>query len=89
MGNALDSAELLRELLANAEDASPEEEQLIHELHVSCGTLRLALQRLAASETQPDCLSEWTGLLHPIIIIVMSVVFVFCHGFHSALLFYL
>ncbi|XP_021185479.3 ADP-ribosylation factor-binding protein GGA2 isoform X1 [Helicoverpa armigera] len=65
VGNALDSAELLRELLANAEDASPEEEQLIHELHVSCGALRLALQRLAASETQPDSLSEWTDdILH-------------------------
>ncbi|KAJ8731233.1 hypothetical protein PYW07_004397 [Mythimna separata] len=58
VGNALDSAELLRELLANAEDASPEEEQLIHELHVSCGALRLALQRLAASETQPDSLND-------------------------------
>ncbi|CAH1638329.1 unnamed protein product [Spodoptera littoralis] len=65
VGNALDSAELLKELLANAEDASPEEEQLIHELHMSCGTLRLALQRLAASESQPDCLSEWTDdILH-------------------------
>ncbi|CAD0201225.1 unnamed protein product [Chrysodeixis includens] len=58
VGNALDSAELLRELLANAEDASPEEEQLIHELHVSCGALRLALQRLAASETAPDTLND-------------------------------
>ncbi|KAF9423904.1 hypothetical protein HW555_000962 [Spodoptera exigua] len=65
VGNALDSAELLKELLANAEDASPEEEQLIHELHMSCGTLRLALQRLAASESQPECLSEWTDdILH-------------------------
>ncbi|KAH9627901.1 hypothetical protein HF086_015345 [Spodoptera exigua] len=58
VGNALDSAELLKELLANAEDASPEEEQLIHELHMSCGTLRLALQRLAASESQPECLND-------------------------------
>lgn len=53
VGTALDSAELLRELLANAADASPEEEQLIHELHMSCSSLKQALQRLAAADMPP------------------------------------
>lgn len=63
VGTALDSAELLRELLANANDASPEEEQLIHELHASCSSLKLALERLAIEKAQYEL-----SLGHPVTI---------------------
>ncbi|XP_068633735.1 ADP-ribosylation factor-binding protein GGA1 [Battus philenor] len=55
---ALDSAGLLRDMLEHASDASPDEEQLIHELYASCSRLRPVLQRLAASDTQADNLSD-------------------------------
>ncbi|CAB3227145.1 unnamed protein product [Arctia plantaginis] len=58
VSTALDSAELLRELLANAADASPEEEQLIYELHLSCSTLKQALQR----QTAPDIAQTEPGI---------------------------
>ncbi|XP_075977710.1 ADP-ribosylation factor-binding protein Gga [Anticarsia gemmatalis] len=64
VGTALDSAELLRELLANAADASPEEEQLIHELHMSCSSLKQALQRLAAADmTQTETAAGFTPVV--------------------------
>ncbi|CAK1580478.1 unnamed protein product [Parnassius mnemosyne] len=55
---ALDSAGLLRDMLEHASDASPDEEQLIHELHASCSRLRPVLQRLAAADSQADNLSD-------------------------------
>ncbi|CAH2980734.1 unnamed protein product [Chilo suppressalis] len=58
VGAALDSAGLLRDMLAHAQDASPDEEQLIHELHASCARLRPLLQHLAASDAQADNLSD-------------------------------
>ncbi|KAM3965178.1 ADP-ribosylation factor-binding protein Gga isoform 2-T2 [Aphomia sociella] len=58
VGAALDSAGLLRDMLQHASSASPDEEQLIHELYASCARLRPALQRLAASDAQADNLSD-------------------------------
>ncbi|CAG4971352.1 unnamed protein product [Colias eurytheme] len=55
---ALDSADLLRDMLDHAEEASADEEQLIHELHASCARLRPVLQHLAASEVQDENLSD-------------------------------
>ncbi|XP_059052164.1 ADP-ribosylation factor-binding protein GGA3 [Achroia grisella] len=60
---ALDSAGLLRDMLDHAWNASPDELQLIHELHESCLNLRPALRRLAASDTKADNMSD---LLHAI-----------------------
>ncbi|KAI5633668.1 VHS domain-containing protein [Phthorimaea operculella] len=58
VGAALDSAGLLLDMLERAEDASADEEQLIHELHASCVRLRPVLQRLAASDTQQDDIAD-------------------------------
>ncbi|KAJ2949231.1 hypothetical protein O0L34_g6182 [Tuta absoluta] len=58
VGAALDSAGLLRDMLERADDASTDEEQLIHELHASCIRLRPVLQRLAASDTQQDNIAD-------------------------------
>ncbi|XP_038220773.1 ADP-ribosylation factor-binding protein GGA3 [Zerene cesonia] len=55
---ALDSADLLRDMLDHAEEASADEEQLIHELHASCTRLRPVLQHLAASEAQAENLND-------------------------------
>ncbi|CAG5045130.1 unnamed protein product [Parnassius apollo] len=55
---ALDSAGLLSDMLEHASDASPDEEQLIHELHASCSRLRPVLQKLAAADSQADNLSD-------------------------------
>ncbi|XP_023941452.2 ADP-ribosylation factor-binding protein GGA3 [Bicyclus anynana] len=55
---ALDSAGLLRDMLAHAQDASTDEEQLIHELHSSCARQRPVLQRLASSDAHADNLSD-------------------------------
>ncbi|CAG9786860.1 unnamed protein product [Diatraea saccharalis] len=44
-------------MLAHAQDASTDEEQLIHELHASCARLRPVLQQLA-STAQADNLSD-------------------------------
>ncbi|CAH2048716.1 unnamed protein product, partial [Iphiclides podalirius] len=54
----LDSAGLLRDMLNHATEASPDEEQLIHELYASCSRLRPALQRLAISDSQNEHLSD-------------------------------
>ncbi|XP_034831773.1 ADP-ribosylation factor-binding protein GGA1 [Maniola hyperantus] len=59
---ALDSAGLLRDMLRLAQDASADEEQLIHELHSRCARLRPALQRLAASDTHTD--THLSDILH-------------------------
>lgn len=56
---ALDSAGLLRDMLEHSEDASADEEQLIHELHASCSRLRPVLQRLASADTQAENLSNY------------------------------
>lgn len=45
-------------MLDHAAEASPDEEQLIHELHSSCNRLRVVLQHLAASDTQVENLSK-------------------------------
>ncbi|XP_047503278.1 ADP-ribosylation factor-binding protein GGA3 [Pieris napi] len=55
---ALDSAGVLADMLDHAAEASPDEEQLIHELHSSCTRLRVVLQHLAASDTQVENLSD-------------------------------
>ncbi|CAK1551229.1 unnamed protein product [Leptosia nina] len=55
---ALDSAGLLGDMLDHAAEASPDEEQLIHELHSSCARMRLVLQQLAASDAQAENLSD-------------------------------
>ncbi|XP_050351203.1 ADP-ribosylation factor-binding protein GGA2 [Nymphalis io] len=55
---ALDSAGLLRDMLEHAEDASSDEEQLIHELYASCARLRPVLQHLASSDTLTESLSD-------------------------------
>nr|XP_026499778.1 ADP-ribosylation factor-binding protein GGA2 [Vanessa tameamea]XP_026499779.1 ADP-ribosylation factor-binding protein GGA2 [Vanessa tameamea] len=55
---ALDSAGLLRDMLEHAEDASSDEEQLIHELYASCARLRPVLQHLASTDTPAENLSD-------------------------------
>ncbi|CAH2096017.1 unnamed protein product [Euphydryas editha] len=55
---ALDSAGLLRDMLEHAEDASSDEEQLIHELYASCARLRPVLQHLASTETPAENLND-------------------------------
>lgn len=50
-------------MLEHAEDASADEEQLIHELHASCARLRPVLQRLASADTQNENLSNYS-ILH-------------------------
>ncbi|XP_039753308.1 ADP-ribosylation factor-binding protein GGA2 [Pararge aegeria] len=55
---ALDSAGLLRDMLEHAQDASADEEQLIHELLSNCARQRPILQRLASSDTQTENLSD-------------------------------
>ncbi|KAG6444506.1 ADP-ribosylation factor-binding protein GGA3 [Manduca sexta] len=54
VGAALDSAGLLNDMLSNAANASPDEEQLICELNSTCARLKPVLQHLAATESDEN-----------------------------------
>lgn len=58
MTTALDNAGLLREMLKRADEASPEELELIHELHGSCHRLKVVLQDLAMLEQEKDAIGN-------------------------------
>ncbi|XP_072949412.1 ADP-ribosylation factor-binding protein GGA1 isoform X2 [Epargyreus clarus] len=58
VGAALDSAELLQDMLDHAYDASPEEEQLMEELYATCMKYRPILERMAYGNTQASILNQ-------------------------------
>ncbi|KOB71966.1 putative ADP-ribosylation factor-binding protein GGA1 [Operophtera brumata] len=58
LGTALDSAGLLSDMLEYAQNASPEEVQLIHELHSIVSKMRGVLDELASSTGESESLTN-------------------------------